>query len=87
MLVDDQLFADLMEIASVNSEELAKATGYSGGYVRQVRSGLRSRVSRDFILAAGNELGRRLSLEGRIATALITDDGSDRGKGTSSTKE
>jgi len=87
VLVDDQLFKDLMEIASVNSEELAKATGYSGSYVRQVRSGLRSRVAREFVLAAGNELGRRLAIEGLIATALITDDGVNRGTETCSRKE
>jgi len=59
-----------MELAEMSSGEMAKATGMSGGYVRQVRLGKRCRVRREFLLRAGNELGRRFGEPGRLATAL-----------------
>ena len=71
MRVDGELLAQLMQLADVRSPQLARATCVSPGYVRQLKCGLRQRVRREFLLRAGDYLGRILGETGRLATALI----------------
>lgn len=48
------------ENLNITSSELARATGVSSGYVRQVRTGRRPRVSRAFLRAAEIYIGDRI---------------------------
>lgn len=74
MRVDRLQLASLMQLAGTNSSQLARATGVSSGYVRQLKLGMRERASREFVLRAGDYLGRVLGETGRVATALIQGD-------------
>lgn len=70
MPVDAQLFRALMDLSCLSSSQLAEASGKSPGYVRQVSLGTRKRVQRDFLLRAGNEIGRALAEPGMLAAKL-----------------
>ena len=63
--IDSALLARLMKPDKLNikSPELARATGRSPGYVRQVRTGKRPYVSRAFMRAAEIYLGARIGRE------------------------
>lgn len=70
-------FRKLMDLAGVSNQQLADAAGVSKGYVGQVRSGKRTRVSGKFLLKAGDYLGRILGETGRLAVGLMREEPED----------
>lgn len=72
--IDADALGRLMNMAGVSADSLAAATGKSGSYVRQLRLGMRTRASRDFVERAGDYLARMLGEPARVGMALILDE-------------
>ncbi len=71
--IDADALGRLMDMAGVSAEALAAATGKSGGYVRQLRLGLRPKASGEFVRRAGAYLSRMLGETDSVVMALILD--------------
>jgi transcriptional regulator with XRE-family HTH domain len=80
--VDPEAFGKLLDVCGVTNAELARATGYSKGYVSQVRTGRRSRVSHRFADAAAEYLALRLGETVIVARLLFAPErpGRERGR-------
>jgi hypothetical protein len=63
-----------MRIAGVSNQVLANATGMSRSYVGQLRAGIRTTASLQFVARAGDFLGQILGEPGRLATGLLAAD-------------
>lgn len=75
--ISTETFRELMRLAGVGNQQLADATGVSKGYVGQIRTGRRTRVSQRFLAEAGDYFGRVLGEPGRLAFGLLREPSGD----------